>query len=71
MHITKLLVGFYNQVAIFYLTTHVCVEQEVDGDIFMGLEESHLEKIIPNKLGVVRKIMKLRQEVCFTIAFLL
>jgi len=41
-------------------------ENEVDGESFMDLSESDLKEMIPNKMGVVKKILKLQQEVSFS-----
>ena len=39
------------------------IDNEVDGESFMDLSESDLKEMIPNKMGVVKKILKLQQEV--------
>ena len=39
------------------------LDNEVDGESFMDLSESDLKEMIPNKMGVVKKILKLQQEV--------
>ena len=38
-------------------------DNEVDGDTFMDFNESDLKEMMPNKMGVVKKILKLQQEV--------
>jgi len=39
------------------------VENEVDGESFMDLSEADLKEMMPKKMGVVKKILKLQQEV--------
>ena len=38
-------------------------ENEVDGESFMALTESDLKEMMPKKIGVIKKILKLQQEV--------
>jgi len=42
------------------------IENEVDGESFIDLSESDLKEMMPNKVGVVKKILKLQQEVSIT-----
>jgi len=38
-------------------------DNEVDGESFLDLSEMDLKEMIPSKIGVVKKILKLQQEV--------
>lgn len=36
----------------------ICIENEIDGETFCDLKEDDLQKMFPNKLGVVKKLLK-------------
>ena len=38
-------------------------ENEIDGEAFLQLSESNLKEMIPNKIGIVKKIQRLQEKV--------
>ena len=41
-----------------YVVITYLLENEIDGDTFCDLRQDELERMIPNKLGVVKKLLK-------------
>ena len=51
--------SYIGSVALLYV--YVCLillENGVDGGVFCGLTQEDLEKMLPNKLGFVKKLVK-------------
>ena len=48
-----------------YFNIPSLTDNAVDGESFLDLSESDLKEMIPNKMGVVKRILKLQQEVSY------
>ena len=45
------------------MNVNAFLDQDVDGESFMELSEGNFEKLFPNKMGIVKKLIRFQQTV--------